>query len=80
MKYYGKGQPLRRSEATGKGLTLWSSISQPIKTMSITIQKLIQEVKENNPNADNKLIKKAFYFAKKAHQGQKRESGEDYIE
>lgn len=47
--------------------------------MSMTIQKLIQEVKHNNPNADIKLIKKAFYFAKKAHQGQKRESGEDYI-
>ncbi|MEA3296083.1 MAG: RelA/SpoT family protein [Patescibacteria group bacterium] len=45
----------------------------------MTIEKLIQENKQNNPNADIKLIKKAFYFAKKAHQGQKRESGEDYI-
>ncbi len=50
-----------------------------METMTMTIQKLIQEVEQNNPEIDIKLIKKAFYFAEKAHQGQKRESGEDYI-
>jgi len=43
--------------------------------MSITglIRKIIK-------GSDAKLIEKAFDFAKKAHQGQKRASGEDYIE
>ncbi len=36
-------------------------------------------IKENIENADLKIIRKAFYFAKKAHQGQKRFSGEDFI-
>lgn len=31
------------------------------------------------PDADFTLLKKAFYYAEKAHAGQKRSSGEDYI-
>lgn len=37
------------------------------------IQQILQKV--SNP----KLVERAFYFAKEAHQGQKRLSGEDYI-
>jgi guanosine-3',5'-bis(diphosphate) 3'-pyrophosphohydrolase len=34
---------------------------------------------KNNPNADLKLIKKAYDFAEFHHRGQKRNSGEDYF-
>ncbi len=41
---------------------------------------LIKRVIEFNPNANLEIIKKAYEFIKKAHAGQKRESGEDYIQ
>jgi len=31
------------------------------------------------PDADFIMLRKAYYFAEKAHEGQKRSSGEDYI-
>ena len=40
---------------------------------------LIQKIKDYNPQANLILIEKAFLFANKAHKGQKRRSGEDYI-
>ena len=45
----------------------------------MTIEKILDKVKENNPKANFDLIKRAYVFAEKAHQGQKRNSGEDYI-
>ena len=41
-------------------------------------QKLLRKIIRNS--ADAKLIGKAYKFAEKAHQGQKRKSGADYIE
>ena len=46
---------------------------------SLTIDKLIEEVKKYNPNSDEYLLRRCYEFAKKAHEGQKRLSGEDYI-
>ena len=46
----------------------------------MTIEKIIKTVKLKNPDIDVKFIMKAYKFAKKAHQGQKRKSGEDYIQ
>lgn len=43
------------------------------------IDKLINEIKKYNPNVNTELIIKAYEFAKTAHFGQKRLSGEDYI-
>lgn len=43
------------------------------------INGLIEEIKKYNPNADFALIQKAYDFANKAHEGQKRKSGEPYI-
>ncbi len=43
------------------------------------IDKLLNRIREYNPNADIKLIKKSYDVALKAHKGQKRESGEPYI-
>ncbi|MFC1697065.1 RelA/SpoT family protein [Nanoarchaeota archaeon] len=40
---------------------------------------LLKKIKEYNPNADVKLITKAYNFAVEKHKGQKRETGEDYI-
>jgi GTP pyrophosphokinase len=45
----------------------------------ITIDDLIQKIKFYAPNADLDLVRLAFDYAKKAHNGQKRLSGEPYI-
>lgn len=44
-----------------------------------TLQKLIERCKSNNSGCDIDLIERAYNFAAKIHQGQKRLSGEDYI-
>ncbi|MEM3374083.1 MAG: bifunctional (p)ppGpp synthetase/guanosine-3',5'-bis(diphosphate) 3'-pyrophosphohydrolase [Candidatus Woesearchaeota archaeon] len=41
---------------------------------------ILNEVASYDKKADLKLIEKAYNFARKAHQGQKRESGKDYFE
>lgn len=41
--------------------------------------KLIKKIKSYNPTTDEQTIRKAFEFAKKAHEGQKRLNGDDYI-
>ncbi len=46
---------------------------------TITIESIIKQVKSYNPASDSELIIKAFLFAQKAHEGQKRDSGEPYI-
>ncbi|MFO7710353.1 MAG: bifunctional (p)ppGpp synthetase/guanosine-3',5'-bis(diphosphate) 3'-pyrophosphohydrolase [Candidatus Woesearchaeota archaeon] len=43
-------------------------------------QDLVKKITDYNPNADVALITKAFNFAKKAHEGQVRDSGEPYFE
>jgi len=46
----------------------------------MSIEQIIKKVKENNPKADVDLLRLAYDFAIKAHKGQKRESGEPYIQ
>jgi GTP pyrophosphokinase len=46
----------------------------------MTIQQVINKVKENNPKADITMLKLAFEFAEKAHNLQKRRTGEPYIQ
>jgi len=46
---------------------------------SLEYQNLIKTIKAYNPQADFRLIEKAYFAAKTAHDGQKRLSGEDYI-
>lgn len=43
------------------------------------LDELIEVIKLYNPKCDLETIKKAYYFAEKAHKGQTRESGEPYI-
>src|SRR3989339_1635963 len=45
----------------------------------LTIDDLIQKIKFYSPGADTDLIRLAYDYAKKAHEGQKRLSGEPYI-
>lgn len=46
----------------------------------LTIQEIIDLIKESRPTADVTLVRDAFEFAAIAHSGQKRLSGEDYIQ
>ncbi len=45
----------------------------------MTINTLLNEIKQNKLAVDADLIQRAHEFARKAHQGQKRENGEEYI-
>lgn len=46
----------------------------------MTIDRIIQLIKNNNPQADTDLVLLAYEFAKEAHGEQKRLSGEDYLQ
>src|SRR2546429_6547043 len=43
------------------------------------IDELIADVSAYNPDVDRDLITRAFLFAAKAHEGQQRRSGEDFV-
>ncbi|WP_294185043.1 bifunctional (p)ppGpp synthetase/guanosine-3',5'-bis(diphosphate) 3'-pyrophosphohydrolase [uncultured Clostridium sp.] len=43
------------------------------------LERLIELIDKNCNNVDKDMVKKAYYFADKAHKRQKRESGEPYI-
>ncbi len=46
----------------------------------MTIERIIEVIKKNNPQADVDMVKFAYEFAEEAHRGQKRASGEEYIQ
>lgn len=48
--------------------------------MPLTIDHIITEIKKNEPDADTDLVTLAYEFADKAHAGQRRKSGEPYIQ
>ncbi|MBU0756472.1 MAG: RelA/SpoT family protein [Nanoarchaeota archaeon] len=48
--------------------------------MDSELQKIIDAIRIGGINLDEKLIEKAYLFAKNAHHGQKRYSGEDFIQ
>ncbi|MBP5296294.1 MAG: hypothetical protein J6Y94_03065, partial [Bacteriovoracaceae bacterium] len=45
----------------------------------LTIDELIKRAKTYYPDLDENLLRQTYDFAAKAHLGQKRSSGEDYI-
>ena len=45
----------------------------------ITIEDIINKQKENNPNSDSALIRRAYEYAKINHGNQCRKSGEPYM-
>ena len=46
----------------------------------IRIEDIIEKVEKYNPKADFELIKKAYIFSAIAHKGQRRKSGEPYLQ
>ena len=46
----------------------------------MTLRQLLDSVKINIPDADLNLVEQAYNFAEEAHQGQKRTTGDDYVE
>jgi GTP diphosphokinase / guanosine-3',5'-bis(diphosphate) 3'-diphosphatase len=50
-----------------------------MKSKTMTFDEMKEKILEYNPKAQIDLIKRAYEFAKKAHEGQKRESGEPYF-
>src|SRR4030043_1152922 len=46
----------------------------------VRIEDVIEKVEEYNPGADIELIKKAYVFSAIAHKGQRRKSGEPYLQ
>ena len=44
-----------------------------------SLEELIQIVVKYHPDADVEMVRKAYYFAEKAHEGQMRKSGEPYF-
>lgn len=59
----------RLARLTGRGNGGYSPILEP----------LLRTVRTNNPKEDFDLIQRAFAVAERAHQGQKRKSGDPYI-
>ena len=46
----------------------------------MTIERILEVIGKNNPGADLDLVRLAYDFANEAHRGQKRHSGDDYIQ
>ena len=46
---------------------------------NVSADDLVRRVEAYYPDADFDMLRKAFDYATKAHEGQKRSSGEDYI-
>ena len=49
------------------------------KREPVTIEKIIEKMKQNNPNSNVDLIEKAYNYANTNHENQNRVSGEKYI-
>lgn len=45
----------------------------------MSIKKLLEQIKQYNPQADLVLVERAYYYALRAHEGQVRRSGEGFI-
>src|SRR5260370_14008529 len=59
-----------------------TTLREQIATNMLTVTKfreLLRDMKENRPNDDLELIRKAYEFSKKNHSGQQRASGEPYL-
>jgi GTP pyrophosphokinase len=46
----------------------------------MTLRQLLDTIKTNIPDADLNMVEQAYNFAEEAHQGQKRTTGDDYVE
>lgn len=46
----------------------------------MTLDRILEVIKKNNPQADLDMVRLAYDFAEEAHRGQTRMSGEDYVQ
>ena len=51
----------------------------PLPSALLTAEELIERIRAYNPATDAALIRKAYHYARAAHEGQTRASGEPYI-
>ena len=59
-----------------------ATLREQIATNVLTVTKfreLLRDMKENRPNDDLELVRKAYEFSQKHHSGQQRASGEPYL-
>src|SRR5437773_7213518 len=59
-----------------------ATLREQIATNVLTVTKfreLLREMRENRPNDDLELVRKAYEFSQKHHSGQQRASGEPYL-
>src|SRR6266511_4663596 len=69
----GEGAQHRRS-------TIWvMAVVETHEKHQELIDELIADVAAYNPEVDRDLIARAFNFAARAHEGQQRRSGEDFV-
>lgn len=54
--------------------------STPSSRVATSLESLLTLLKTQNPQADLSLVQKAYAFSERLHQGQKRTSGESYIQ
>ncbi len=62
--------------------TEMTTLREQIATNMLTVTKfreLLRDMKENRPNDDLELVRKAYEFSQKQHSGQQRASGEPYL-
>ena len=52
---------------------------EPLGQVDYSLETLLKKVKEHSPLSDMEKITKAYHFSEKAHEGQKRRSGEPYF-
>ncbi len=76
----GAGAPARDSAKSTR--TKMTTLREQIATNVLTVTKfreLLHQMRENRPNDDLELIRKAYEFSQKNHSGQQRASGEPYL-
>ncbi len=54
-------------------------IGTPKAPVNIALEPILHSLREHHPKADVTLLQRAFEVAERAHQGQTRHSGDDYI-
>ncbi|MBK8469489.1 MAG: bifunctional (p)ppGpp synthetase/guanosine-3',5'-bis(diphosphate) 3'-pyrophosphohydrolase [Candidatus Phosphoribacter sp.] len=54
-------------------------LSQPKAPTHLALEPILQSVRQHHPKADPSVILRAYEVAERAHQGQTRHSGDDYI-
>ncbi len=67
-----------RSPAADPSMSLREQIATNVMTLT-KFRELVRRMEENRPGEDNDLVRKAYEFSLKHHEGQMRASGEPYL-